>query len=167
MKKTILCLTLAALLACAGCGATAETEPIAAETVKEQVSAPQSAAEWMDLLTAQLPFDDTMTLVPENAASVYGIFDEDHYHGDCSLYISTMATPEEIAVFQADGAMTTDVLAERARMRMESQKESYASYAPSEVPKLDSAVIETVGDFVIVCVCADNAKAAELIRNAN
>ena len=167
MKKATLCLIIAALLAFAGCGGNKPQAPDTAPFSQAQSASPQSAAEWMTFLTENLPFDDTMTLVPENAAAVYGITDEDGYTGDASLYISTMATPEEAAVFRADSALSTEELTALANARLAQQKESYASYAPGEMPKLDSAVVETVGDFVIVVVCADNAKAAELIRDAS
>ena len=162
MKKwTCILLTVLALLFCASCGKTAE--PADDAPTQTAAARPQTAAEWLDLLAGSVPFDDTMQSVPENAASVYGILDEDGYTGDCALYISTMATPEEIAVFRADSALSTDDLTALAQARLARQKESYAAYAPAEMPKLESALVRTIGDFVIVCVCADNAKAESLL----
>lgn len=156
MKRfALILLTLSMLLLCASCGQKTELSVDAA--------APQTAAAWVDLLAQNVPFDDTMTSVPENAASVYGIRDEDGYTGDCALYISTMATPEEIAVFRADSVLSTADLTVLAAARLMRQQESYADYAPDEVPKIESAVVRTIGDFVIVCVCADNAKAETLL----
>ena len=43
------------------------------------------------------------------------------------------------------------------------QKDSYADYAPDQVPKLDTAVVRTCGEYVIVCVSADNEKAASVV----
>ena len=48
--------------------------------------------------------------------------------------------------------------------RLEKQKASYSDYAPQEVPKLESAVIKTVGDTIIVAVTADNALASQIIK---
>lgn len=162
MKKTVLIFVLCiAMLFCASCGQAQDP----AETTAAQATAaqPTTAEGWLDLLAETVPFDDAMTSVPERAASVYGILDEDGYTGDCALYISTMATPEEIAVFRADAAFSTDELTALALARLARQQESYADYAPAEVPKLESAVVRTIGDFVIVCVCADNAKAETLL----
>ena len=162
MKRIALVLfALLVLLTGASCGKT-ETA-VDAAAVQSTAAQPQTAAEWVDLLAENVPFDDAMTYVPENAANVYGILDEDGYTGDCALYISTNATPEEIAVFRADNALSADDLAELAFARLARQKESFTDYAPAEVPKLDSAVVRTCGDFVIVCVCADNAKAETLL----
>ena len=163
MKKIALILALIAMLGCvASCGQTQKDAETAAPVTQ---SAPTTAAQWLDLLAENVPFDDTMTSVPEQAASVYGILDEDGYTGDCALYISTMATPEEIAVFQADEHLSTEDLISLAHARLLRQQGSYEDYAPAEVPKIESAVVKTCGDFVIVCVCADNTK-AESILNA-
>ena len=160
MKRIALILALSAGLCCASCGSAEKADDVpAAQTAAVQ---PQTASEWLDLVAENVPFDDTMA-VSDNAAGVYGILDEDGYTGDCALFISTMATPEEIAVFRADEALSTDDLTALALARLARQKESYADYAPAEVPKLESAVVRTCGDFVIVCVCADNAKAETLL----
>ena len=110
---------------------------------------------------AQLDPDGEL-LIPPGAVKI-GILDEDGYTGDCALLISSKATPEEVAVFQADSVFSTEDLTEFAAQRLDRQKESYADYAPAEMPKLESAVVRTIGDFVIVCVCADNAKAETLL----
>ena len=67
-------------------------------------------------------------------------------------YAGTPAVVDEIAVIK-----TTDVdtVSDAANARIESQKINYASYAPGEVPKLEDAVIETLGDCVVVCVSED------------
>ena len=162
MRKIAVLLSLLIVLSLAACGkAPVQTDAPSAEATV--AAAPQSADAWLDLLSASLPFDDSMQSVPDRAPSLYGILDEDGYTGGSALYISTMATPEEIAVFEVDPAFSAEALTELAEARIARQKESYASYAPEQVPKLDSAVIRTCGSFVIVCVCADNAKAETLL----
>lgn len=165
MKKIIvLLLTVLAILSCAACGSQPangdDTSP--ADTVVAGTQ-PQNAAEWLDLLTAELPFEDNMQAIPDGAPSLYGIFDADGYTGDSVLYVSSAATPEEIAVFEVDPAFSAAQLTELAEARIANQKDMYSSYAPEQVPKLDSAVIRSCGNFVIVCICADNAKAASLL----
>ena len=153
MKKLAFFLAFLVLLSFASCGKKPE----------KPSSVPQTAQEWADLLSVSVTFDDSMTSIPARAASLYGIEDSDGYTGDAALYISTMATPEEIAVFRIDPVFTAEKLTELAQARIAHQKETYASYAPQEVPKLDSAVIRVCGDYVIVCVCADNAKAETIL----
>ena len=154
MKRfALILMALMMTLLCASCGQASSGS---------ESAQPDTALGWLELVRENVTFDDTMAL-SENAAAVYGIRDEDGYAGDCALLISTMATPEEIAVFRADSVFSTADLTVLAATRMMRQKESYADYAPNEVPKLESAVVRVIGDFVIVCVCADNAKAETLL----
>ena len=142
MKRIALILmALMMTLLCASCGQASSGG---------KTAQPETAAGWLELVRENVTFDDTMAL-SDNAAAVYGIQDEDGYTGDCALLISTMATPEEIAVFRADSVFSTADLTVLAAARMMRQKESYA------------AVVRAIGDFVIVCVCADNAKAETLL----
>lgn len=164
MKKiTAFCIALALVFGLAACGQSGQTQPDT--TAAEAAAAMQSAQEWLSFLKSRLPFDDQMNDT-DTAAAIYGITEEDGYTGDCAMCISTMATPEEIAVFRIDSVYSADALCDLANARIEQQKASYASYAPQEVPKLESAVVKVCGDYVIVCVCADNALAAQVIDDA-
>ncbi len=159
MKKiTAFILALMLLLSFSAC--TTDTQPEDASNTAER-----TAEEWITFISEKVPFDDTMTSVgPEQAKAVYGIFEEDGYNGDCALYISTMATPEEVAVFKADSNLSLDDIRKKMEDRLSTQIESYSDYAPTEVPKLESAVIKIVGDTVILAVTADNALADEIIK---
>lgn len=170
MKKLLVC-TLAFLLifsfaACTSDETPQETENVSKETTAaEAASAERTAEEWISFIAEKVPFDDTMTSVgAEQAKAVYGIFEDDGYNGDCALYISTMATPEEVAVFKADEALTLDDLYKKIEERLEKQTASYSDYAPQEVPKLESAVVKVVGDTIMLIVSADNALASEIIK---
>ena len=48
-------------------------------------------------------------------------------------------------------------------LHIEKQKTTYTSYAPNEVSKLDDCVVETVGDYVIVCVSEDSSSVQSII----
>lgn len=163
MKKLIsYALVFIMLFVFASCSS--DTDPQGTtEAVETTVS--RTASQWIDYIASEVPFDDEMTMVgAEQAKAVYGIFEEDGYSGDCALYISTMATPEEIAVFKADDALTLDDIRVKAEERIQKQIASYSDYAPQEVPKLESAVIKTVGDTIIVAVTADNSLASQIIK---
>ena len=49
----------------------------------------------------------------------------------------------------------------KAQERIASQKEAFAAYIPKEVKKLDDAVVEQFGQYVVVCV--SNSREAETI----
>ena len=60
---------------------------------------------------------------------------------ECVSYTGTPAVVDEITIF----------------------KTTYTSYAPNEVSKLDDCVVETVGDYVIVCVSEDSSSVQSII----
>ena len=51
----------------------------------------------------------------------------------------------------------------KPKQHIEKQKTTYTSYAPNEVSKLDDCVVETVGDYVIVCVSEDSSSVQSII----
>lgn len=162
MKKAILCVLLAAMLCMVGCGKTETGASTDTNTTVASVSSVSGAAEWVDILAATVPFEDQMTVVDGDTATArYGV--DESYTGDAAMYISTMATPEEIAVFKTDDTFDAAYFTGLAETYLDGQKESYADYAPEHMPKLDSAVVRTCGEYVIVVVSADNAKASAVM----
>lgn len=79
-----------------------------------------------------------------------------------SVYISSGATAEEIAVFEFETEEDCKEAVSLAEQRIEDQKEAFASYVPKEVKRLDGAVVKQYGRFLAVCVCDDGRKAEEL-----
>ena len=165
MKKIGLILCTVMLLLCTACGGTT-AKPDDASAAADQAAAQRSAYDWLALLREKLPFDDQMRETDQTAA-IYGILEEDGYTGETAMLISTMATPEEVAVLQADETYSVQALCDLAKEHIAQKTADYQTYAPTEVPKLESALIRTVGDYVIVCVCADNALAAQVIDAAS
>ncbi|MDD6484141.1 MAG: DUF4358 domain-containing protein [Clostridiales bacterium] len=79
---------------------------------------------------------------------------------ECSAYAGTKAVVDEIAVIKSSDAQEAQAQIEAY---VASQKESYASYKPDEVTKLEDCVIKTVGDYVIYVASADNAAAQAVV----
>lgn len=105
-----------------------------------------------DKLASSVAFSETLSEISSNVlVKKYGL--DESAVTDAAGYCGTAAVVDEVAVFK-----TTDTaaVADAAQKHIQSQKDSYTSYAPNEVPKLDEAVIETVGDSVIVCVSNDS-----------
>ncbi len=80
---------------------------------------------------------------------------------DVIAYCGTNAVVDEIAVFKAKDV---DSVSEKAAEHIESQKKLFKDYRPDEIPKLDSCIVVSEGDYVIVSVSADSAKAGEIIN---
>lgn len=79
---------------------------------------------------------------------------------ECVSYTGTPAVVDEITIFKTTDA---EAVKEKAEKHIDTQKETYTSYAPSEVTKLDDCVVETVGDYVIVCVSEDSSSVQSII----
>ena len=78
----------------------------------------------------------------------------------CSAYKGTNAVTDEVAVFKTTD---TDAVNEKVQAYLENQIKSYESYRPSEVPKLNDAVLYTYNDVVIFCVSEDSDKTQQII----
>lgn len=111
-------------------------------------------------LAEALAFEDELTLADEDMAGMlYGI----DTAVQSSVYISSGATAEEIAVFEFETEEDCKEAVSLAEQRIEDQKEAFASYVPKEVKRLDGAVVKQYGRFLAVCVCDDGRKAEELL----
>ena len=101
-------------------------------------------------LAEALTFEDELTLADEDMAEMlYGI----DTAVQSSVYISSGATAEEIAVFEFETEEDCKEAVALAEQRLEDQKEAFASYVPKEVKRLDGAVVKQYGRFLAVCVC--------------
>ena len=150
--KNKLCLLLVILLAVsifAGCGG--KNTAIDFD--------PQVAA---DSLLAGDAFSDILSPVsPEIAATLYGIDKADI--NSCSVYCSTGATAEEIAVFRCTDEAAAAKVEQAAHDRIQAQKDAYVSYAPQEIPKLDNAAVRKAGSYVVLVVAAKYEPVAKIL----
>lgn len=78
-------------------------------------------------------------------------------------FAGTRAVVDEVAVFKAESDI--DAVVEKVTAHIDAQTQTYQSYRPDELPKLRDAIVTTSGDYVIVCISADSAKAEEIINS--
>jgi len=81
----------------------------------------------------------------------------------CSVYCSTGATAEEIAIFRCADAETAKEVELAAKARLESQSATYASYAPEAIPEIENAVLRIRGCYVACVVSGDAALASSIL----
>lgn len=99
-------------------------------------------------------FEETLTLANEEIAKkLYGIDNAVSFR----LYAGSGATASELALLEFESEEDAESALPLARERVSSQKESFASYLPGEVKKLEDAVVEQYGRYVVVCVSAGDA----------
>lgn len=150
--SVLLVLVLAALiLSFSGCGTDDAAQP-------REYDLEAVAAE----LTASDAFSDILSAVTVETGSKFYGFDTADVK-ESVMYCSTGATAEEIGLFKCvDEAAAARVL-ESAQARGTSQKAAYESYAPAEIPKLESAVIKADGLYVFYIVANDYSGVNSLI----
>lgn len=145
MKRSVLACVMGLVLVmglagCAGQPKKAEVNAIAA-AVMEKVK-----------------FSEQLTEIDkETACGLYEIPESEIE--TCKAYIGSGGTVDEAFFFEGKDASKLEELKRKAQARIAAQKASYQSYKPSEVPKLDKAVLVVKGSCLIVCITADeNAK---------
>lgn len=164
MKKRVAVLAFAFCLFAAGCLAGCGTDGDEKEKDGSDAAA-IDVQQLADQLVSQVSFEDQLSGVDqETALLLYGL--EAGQIKSCAVYAGTGATAEEVAVFEASDEEAVDAVVNSVNKRVESQLADYADYRPEEVPKLENAVIETSGNYVVLCVCADDAAARTLIKEA-
>lgn len=144
MKKviiTILSLALAAVIAGCGTKTAIDVNELASRLASEGIFAEQLTEVSADVTEKR-----------------YGIDSADVE--ECAAYAGTAAVVDEVAVFKAVNA---DNVKEQAQHHLDTQRDSYSSYRPDEVPKLDDSIITVIGDYVIVCVSEDSSVAKNVI----
>jgi len=150
LKRFIIFTLMAALVvSCVGCTGSKPPE-----------IDPQQA---MDTILADIIFEDTLMDISGNAAANF-------YPGlsavseSYAIRISATAiTTEEVAVVKAREGSTAAEVKSVLELRVDEQKFRYESYLPGQLPKLENAVIEAKGDYVIMIICEDDTKAKSVI----
>lgn len=84
----------------------------------------------------------------------------------CWVRAGTGATAEELAVFETKDADAAAALVQKLEARNADRIESYSSYIPEEVPKLENAVILSGGRYVVLCVAEGSSAVREAAQKA-
>ena len=76
------------------------------------------------------------------------------------MRFSSGATAEEYALIKAKDSAALGRIEKALKEHIAFQKTSFAGYVPSEVPKVENAILRTSGDYIFYCV-AEDAKAVQ------
>lgn len=149
MKRCAAALAAALCMMAAGCGKQqAEIDP--ADAVQQ--------------LRDSMSFTDQMTDM--DSAGACRFYDVDTaLVQDSAAYVGSGATAESLAVFEATDADAAQSIADALQTFTDSWIEGYSDYKPEEVPKLESAVLEQDGVYVVFCVTSDNAAAKTAVQD--
>ncbi len=149
-KVGIIVGALACILAFGGCSGEVSTGDISVD-----VSA--MAAE-----LAALTYEDSLSELDTNIGlTYYGLTSNDV--ADSVIMVSTGATAEEVAVIEATDSDAAQTIYEACEARLSKQVTSYTDYKPAEVTRLDNAIIEVSGKYVVYVVTDDVDKAQDIV----
>lgn len=96
-----------------------------------------------------VPFSDELNRADEKTvARLYSIDNAVSQE----VYVGSGATAEEIAIFRFESEGEADAALRAVQQRVAGQRESFRSYVPKEVQRLDNAVLKKWGCYVILCV---------------
>lgn len=85
---------------------------------------------------------------------------------ESAAYLSSASTACEIAVVKCKDSTYAAEVETLFKNRAESQSKLFATYDTTEAAKLDSAIVKTAGNYVVLCVVDDTAKAEEVLKSS-
>ena len=159
MKKIILTVITAALV-CGMCGfQNGGSAQVGSSVVSEnKLSAGEKTKKLMD----EVKFPSMVEVNQEKLELYFDVSEGDVT--EYSAYIcGSGAMPDEFGVFTAKDADTAAKLKASIEKRIESLRKTYADYTPKEMYKLDDSFVNVNGNTVSYAVCADNAKAKDIL----
>lgn len=149
MKKLLIFLSALALMTLAACGGSSS-------------QADFDPSELADALRDSGCFTDLLSEMDEaTALELYGIDPESVER--CKVYLGTGATAEEIAVVECTDKDAASAAAEAFDKRVESQIKAYENYVPSELTKLDKAIVRSSGNYAVYVTAADADGAGAIV----
>lgn len=114
-------------------------------------------------IVGEVSFDDSLSEIDDDMISM--LYSIDGYT-DAVLYKGSGATAEEVAIFKMETTDDAKEALEEAQAHIQSQIESYESYIPEEVSRLEDAIVRQDGCYVSVVVSGDSAAAEKLLDGA-
>lgn len=163
MKKIILTVITAALV-CSMCGCEngGGSSQNSSQTSSSASQSALSLSERTKKLLDEVKFPSMVEVNQEKLELYFDVSEGDVT--EYSAYIcGSGAMPDEFGVFTAKDADTAAKLKASIEKRIESLRKTYADYTPKEMYKLDDSFVNVNGNTVSYAVCADNAKAKDIL----
>lgn len=161
MKKVFLSVITAALVcSLCGCGSSNSGSSSSSSSVSQSTL---SAKEKTEKLLGAVEFPSMVEISADKLDIYFGIAEDEVK--EYSVYIcGSAAMPDEFGVFVAKDADTAAKIKTAVEKRIEAQKKTYSDYKPDEMYKIDDSFVNVNGTSVSYAICADNTKAAEILK---
>ena len=116
-------------------------------------------------LSSNIDFGSNMSEMSEIAAeNFYFIYDTDIMEEFVIYMDESNATPNEIALFRLVNESDRTTVETIVKNRINDLKIGFEDYNPDEMYKLENAVVKSKGKYVMMVICSDNTKAAEILN---
>lgn len=162
MKKILLSVITAALV-CSLCGCGSSSTSGSSTSTSSVSQTTLSAKEKAEKLLGAVEFPSMVEVTADKLDIYFGIAEDEVK--EYSVYIcGSAAMPDEFGVFVAKDADTAAKIKTAVEKRIEAQKKTYSDYKPDEMYKIDDSFVNVNGTSVSYAICADNTKAAEILK---
>lgn len=132
------------------------------QTAKE----PVDCSELLTSIQTAQEFSEEMVMLDKKVAGKYLNIDLDQVKDFAMSMDASRYTAEQIVVLTAEDAQDADALLTALTAYRDHVLDQYRDYEPTEVPKLEKAVLRQNGSQVVLIVSEDAAAAAEALDKA-
>ena len=162
MKKILLSVITAALV-CGLCGCGSSSGSSSGTSTSSASQSTLSAKEKTEKLLGAVEFPSMVEVTADKLDIYFGVAEDEVK--EYSVYIcGSAAMPDEFGIFVAKDAETAAKIKTAVEKRIESQKKTYSDYKPDEMYKIDDSFVDVNGSTVCYAICANNTKAAEILK---
>lgn len=171
LKKAAACAAISALLltGCAGgqdnVTENTVTENAVQETVPSDVQVKQpSPADITAAITAEIEIPSAVEK-DKDSIDFYFTVDKAQLESVSMFICGSGAFPDELVVLKMTSDDAAVAAAGEVQKHLDSQIELYRDYTPDEFYKLEGAAVTVKNGYVMLFVCADNARAMEIAES--
>ncbi len=112
----------------------------------------------------EIPISSSVEKGTEDVGSYYSGMDISELDSAAFALCGSGALPDEIGVFKFKTSDAANTAQDALQSKLDSRKESFATYTPDEMYKLETAEIYSVGNYAVYIALEDNEKAKEIVN---
>ncbi len=153
----------AALTACSSTDSGSKSDDKSSSDTQSSTAVTKKPSEKAQELLGAVTFPEMVSKDMEFVEVTFGIT-ADMVTEHCLYICGSGAMPDEFGIFVASSADAASQIKSKIDARIAYQKNTYTDYTPAEVYKLEDSFCDVDGNTVVYAICADNAKAREILK---
>lgn len=112
---------------------------------------------------AEVPISSSVEKGTDEVGNFYSDVDTSELDSAAFALCGSGALPDEVAVFKFKNSDAAKAAETGLQSKLDSRIESFATYTPDEMYKLETAKIYSNGNYAVYLAVADNEKAKEIV----